>query len=873
MADNTTPPTPPSKSGAQPPLPSSGTTGRLPSATTHLPVKKGGAGKIVVMLSSVAKPPPAVTQALPQAAPGTGAPTKPGAADSSATASPKPPLPPKQVAPGKNPQPVPTGRLSTTTYVKLPPKTSAPQLTSFTSKAAATPSIKPAAGSKATPPPLPAKWSEPKKAGPQHIPPIKLNEQALQSDLPGESGESLFADANKAAPTPKPEGWKSLEPGELIPPPGGLQSLEVFERSQHPIGKPDAEPASTAAKDKAAPLIAPPLIPPTKAEPPPAGVGSVPALRPTQLPPTLTRPLEIAPPSSLQVAPRMLEKAPELPSEKLPPPVIPAEAKGGEPAANPPPLILPTRPLTPPASTGTKGPTSSPMKKSTPLIVSSTSPKLQVPKIAEAKPALKPPTLPKRSMPLPPEPTPETPAATVETPKIAEETKGPEKVEAAAPAVHAPEPKASTPEPKVAVPLRVTKEEVAPTVTAAALAATGPALSKSSEPVPLTRAERTKRRRLIGTLIFWCVLIPFTGGVLYVGSLYIGRETRIEGQVIPPAGLTLSNEVLLVSGRELWSESAGIADDLAKERTPLLEEIQERQDHVQRAQADVASREERIRQLQQQIQAAKDEIDNTVKQARDATQQVWDVDGAQIDNEYTSRLNELQKTFSDRAKSLNLKYEPDPTFQSPEVWANAYRLALYQVPAGVDSVKEHQWLADQMKQWRDFEKSLDDRKEQLRDKAAQIKLGPAPKIADLNTKIAELQQRSDSTAAEEAPLKEELQQAQAAVASDQTLEAGLDDKYYKELDPLPAAAAAKHIPLATNGRFSWVDDDPFAEGETERNYWIFARATRSDGRQYWMLIPFSIEKYHKICFLIDPDSFISTKAILRPNLSPDEQAE
>jgi hypothetical protein len=105
------------------------------------------------------------------------------------------------------------------------------------------------------------------------------------------------------------------------------------------------------------------------------------------------------------------------------------------------------------------------------------------------------------------------------------------------------------------------------------------------------------------------------------------------------------------------------------------------------------------------------------------------------------------------------------------------------------------------------------------------------------------------------------------------LEAGLDDKYYKELDPLPGAAAAKHIPLATNGRFSWVDDDPFAEGETERNYWIFSRATRSDGRQYWMLIPFSIEKNHKICFLIDPDSFISTKAILRPNLSPDEQAE
>ncbi len=51
MADNT--PLAP-ESGSLPPLPSSSRTGRLPSPTTHLPIKKGGAGKIVVMLSSVA---------------------------------------------------------------------------------------------------------------------------------------------------------------------------------------------------------------------------------------------------------------------------------------------------------------------------------------------------------------------------------------------------------------------------------------------------------------------------------------------------------------------------------------------------------------------------------------------------------------------------------------------------------------------------------------------------------------------------------------------------------------------------------------------------------------------------------------------------
>jgi hypothetical protein len=273
------------------------------------------------------------------------------------------------------------------------------------------------------------------------------------------------------------------------------------------------------------------------------------------------------------------------------------------------------------------------------------------------------------------------------------------------------------------------------------------------------------------------------------------------------------------------------------------------------------------------MQASKDEIVNVVKQSREATQQIWDGEGARIDAEYSSHLNDLQKLISDRAKSLNLKYQPDPTFQSPEVWANAYRLALYEVPAGVDSVKEHQWLSDQMKQWRDFLKTLDDRKEQLREKAAQLKLEPAPKIADLNSKIEDLQARSDATAAEEVPLKAELQQAQVDLAQAQAADGGLDAKYYKQLDSLPAEAVIKHIPLASNGRFTWVDDDPFVEGEKEHHYLLFARATRADGRQYWALHHISIGRNQTLEVYIEPTGFLSTKAILRPNLTPEEQEQ
>ena len=1000
MADNQ-PPTPPPNSGLKPTLPHTGMTGRLPFVK-----KTGTGGKIVVMLSSVAKPPPAgSTQSLLQPKPAAGAvakaePTPAATPTPAPAATPTPPvqpapaptspppastqaptpgivlrppvLPPKQVTAAKPPVQAPP-KLSTTTYVKLPPKTSVPQLTSLTNLTAPAPTPEPKIVPSVTPAPpkiTESARTELKKPGAQHIPPIKLNEMSTPAAA---SSDSLFLKPDPTPVAPKTEVPKTPAPfapvieAKATPPAVPPAVLPEVKPTPAPVeAKTPPLPATPEVKDKA-PEKAPPLTPPTRVGLPASSPTLTAPMRPPPLPPPQAKPAEpitappshaplhVAPPmlekeaepvaeklpppvikppepitpppahAPLHVAPPMLEKAPEPLSEKLPqphlpapPPLPPVEARKADappgtpestvvhkapamiqpemPGVVPPPLAVPPKPLQPPAKPAAKGPASW-LKKSTPLVLTSTS-KVQVPRSVEAKPALKPPTLPKRSMPPPLD-------AVTETPPPVASAK-----------TELPSPTASV------VPPPLTKVDLpegdkppissfVPAVIGAAAA--GAAFSKTDrsdqadkvedeeeddedeyeevdadeddeteeedeveeakkpeESAPLTRAARAKRRRLVATIAFYVVMVA-TGALLYFGSLYIGRETRVEGQVIPPAGMTLNNEVWIVSDfRELAS---GIADDLAKERTPLLEEIQERQDHVQRAQADVASREERIRLVQEQMQAAKDDITNTVKQSRDATQQIWDVDGAQIDQEYDAHVSELEKTIADRAKSLNLKYQPDPTFNSPEVWANAYRLALYEVPTGVDSVKEHQWLSDQMKAWRDYQKSLDDRKEQLRDKAAQIKMAPAPKITDLNTRIDEFQQRIDGTAAEEIPLKAELQQAQADLVAAQSAEASLDDKYYKQLDSLPDEAITKKIPLRTNGRFSWVDDDVFAEGEKEHHYWMFARATRPDGRQYWMLMPFGLEKDFKWCIMIDPDSFVSTKAILRPGLPPDEQQQ
>ena len=392
-------------------------------------------------------------------------------------------------------------------------------------------------------------------------------------------------------------------------------------------------------------------------------------------------------------------------------------------------------------------------------------------------------------------------------------------------------------------------------------------------PSQLSRAARVRKRRIAGIIGFYVIMVVLVP-ILYFTSLTFSKETRVEGQVIPPSGMYLSKEVWIVTDfRDLAS---GIANDLAGDRSSVMADMQEKLAHVQRAQADVASRETKIRLLKDQIKTANDSQINIVKEARAASQKIWDGPGAQLEADYQSRLTSLDAAIRERAKANNLKYEPDPNFYSPEVWANAYHLSLYQVPAGVDAVKERGWLDEQMKGWRQFTKDFDTKQTALREQAAQLKMAPAAKLSDLKAQADDLQQRIDGTITEEEPLKAELEQAQTDLAAVQAREAGLDAKPYQKLYALPEQMISKRLDLQPNGRFSWralEKDSKYAEGEKSHVYWLFARATRPDGRQYWSLHRFTVDKDTTVLLMIEPESFISTKAILRPDLPPNEQAQ
>jgi hypothetical protein len=476
----------------------------------------------------------------------------------------------------------------------------------------------------------------------------------------------------------------------------------------------------------------------------------------------------------------------------------------------------------------------------------------------------------------------EKPADTATPPKVfpatpASTTRAPIKATTTPPTIPLrPAPGATKPliTPIVAAGAAISASAVLPPADPDALLETaGPGEREKKPMLPSTRAARMRKRRIVGIVAFYILFAALLPG-LYFAAIYFSEETRLEGQIIPPTGLVLANEAFIVT--DFSDLSAGIASDLASDRMIVMQDMQEKQGHVQRAQADVAARESRIRELNDQLKANNQAQLDLVKDARAASQQIWDGPGAELDADYQSKLGALNQAIAARAKANHLQYDPDPNFFSPEVWANAYRLALYQVPAGVDTVKERLWLDQQMKVWHDFTKSMDQRMTELREKAAQLKLSPAAKVADLKTQADDLQTRVDGTLSEEEPLKAELEQAQADLAAVQKKEAKMDVEPMGKLDALPEANIIMRLPLNSRGRFSWreMGKEKFYEAEKAHVFWLFTRAYRSaDGRQYWALHRFTVDKDSTAEVVIEPGGFASTKSILRPDLSPDEQAQ
>ena len=188
------------------------------------------------------------------------------------------------------------------------------------------------------------------------------------------------------------------------------------------------------------------------------------------------------------------------------------------------------------------------------------------------------------------------------------------------------------------------------------------------------------------------------------------------------------------------------------------------------------------------------------------SQKVWTDAGAVLESEYTSKLNSLKGMIQRRAAELHLPYEPTTEFESPEIWVNAYRLALYDAPDNIDAGKERMWVEARLNEWKTYEADWNKRQADLKKEVERIQATPKDKIEDVNRRVARLNLRIEETEAEMAPIQNELDGNQKMLDQLAEQDRALDRPYYEMLLSTPDKNKlyTLHVDKPT-GQFSWRD--------------------------------------------------------------------
>ncbi|MEM1058721.1 MAG: hypothetical protein AAGK14_05700 [Verrucomicrobiota bacterium] len=371
----------------------------------------------------------------------------------------------------------------------------------------------------------------------------------------------------------------------------------------------------------------------------------------------------------------------------------------------------------------------------------------------------------------------------------------------------------------------------------------------------------TPKQRLLYRIAAYAALVVVVLALGYLTYIFM-RETRVVGEVLvkPGSGFKIE-EVAVVN--DFRGDLYALARDLAEERQPLKREIRDLERNVALAKEDMVGREARLQYLREDILKEQGEIDNVLSTARTQAEQIWEGPGKELDEEYETKLEETRERIGRRAEQLGLDYNPSDEFDSPEVWVNAFRLALYDAPTGVNAGQERLWAESVLREWQGYNQDWRTQLGELKTQVQKIQATPREQIEDIRRNIADLKARIAQTEAEVQPLRDEINFNEARLQEKRQLEASLEEPKYKQVlqsaNPEMIKKAFAFDP-ETN-RFEWneIQADPrFQPGR----YLLWVRATRN-GEEYWAFAAFSVLEDTTVQLIVDQTRLQSVRQALR----------
>lgn len=575
-------------------------------------------------------------------------------------------------------------------------------------------------------------------------------------------------------------------------------------------------------------------------------------------PPTPPLPPRIIPPAALPKLPTQAE----LPIATSTPPPVPA------PAAPPAPAPVPADPATPPPVPATTAPDSQPESKSESLtakpgegqdrpkpkglafpkfsMLSKKPGELLSRKRGKTVPAPGSDTKPGEKLPAPALPS-STPAAAPQS--IQKVTLDPQH-KGGSNRAHA----EKLPHPRELSATPAVPGETAPKTPLAPMAGVPVQVPKKE----VHRVRPAWLKIIIAVTLRLLVLAAIVGLGYY--SYYTLRETRLEGFVNLPPGFQVKRVCLV---RDFRQDVLNLAEELAMARAPLSSDIDQLESVVSRSKSDVAGRDERLRLLREEVEKADKEILGVMKDATESGNKIWAGPGAALDVDFAQKKEEFHKKIVERAAQLRIKYVDNTDFRDPEVWVNAFRLALYDAPKEINTTAQREWAEKELNGWKKYVESYQQSMTALKKQVEEIQTSPQGRIGEINQRVADLNQRIGETEQEITPIRQELKQGQEALDKLKAEQASLESPFYKQVLDAPEGSLLLKLNFdPETNRFSWreINRDPqFPPGEY--NLWVSAIA--KDGQEYWTYVPIHLYQYQTTQIILQPGAFVSVQTILR----------
>jgi len=379
----------------------------------------------------------------------------------------------------------------------------------------------------------------------------------------------------------------------------------------------------------------------------------------------------------------------------------------------------------------------------------------------------------------------------------------------------------------------------------------GPAIGRTGSLKP------PRKRSIIGAIAARLAAYGILIGLGY-GAVHLLRQTQVQGLVATP-DYALPSQAYLI--RDFSDDIRTLRTEYKLSNEPFERDLRVKQDTLTRVQSDLSGLEQRKKLIADDAARAEDEIKGILADAQLQSDAVWQKEGGALDAEYQQKLSAFRQTLEDRAKQTGVPLELDPAIDAPELWVNAYRLALYNPPAKVKAVPEREWIEKQLSDWHDYDKTVDTRRDAVKAEAAAVRKEISPKVDAVQARITKDNSDIEDTDVTAEPLRTELAADQVEADQAQQRLVAQRTTFTSQLLDIPKRNILETFPLTTQGRFSWQNlnqDSKYPPG----SYFLWA-SIKKDGQEYWALVPFTVTAYSRLDLVIEPGAFVPALGLLK----------